>query len=421
LQHDSYSNIKSKSEKGSCKLAPTPAKVSYAPKPELIHEQPLESQFPQKHLLFLKDTVSSQSNTSKKETQNNDKNTKVATDNLFKKPLEDDGSSYVDNESSDFQDGRTSLWNWKNGQILNEFNLRTFTVQTNKRQGPGGVTQMSELNVLGHTCSLQVPSNASADESQCSMRSVSRISSSLPSRKGFKVSNRINLLYKERIKHQSSSCRVDMNEEALLNELQEHYLKKSYCLPEYCLHFAWFLLAIWFLTCSFAIIYYGINIDIMARAEVPAETAEAANSSCPSRALGSASLTVDVPLSSAMDLNLTELEVFTWNQEFTPYPGDPIFPEKLTESWRFIISSILSWLLGIFVLSIVQSLAYSMLVALYYYNEMKSLMKTINSARSSMTGPFDFDTAQAIFLLLLYPKVLLDMSSSYDKSGKGGI
>lgn len=52
-----------------------------------------------------------------------------------------------------------------------------------------------------------------------------------------------------------------------------------------------------------------------------------------------------------------------------------------------------------------------MLQAVWYYNEKRRLIKNIQITKISKTHPFDIDKNQAIMLLLLYPKVLLEMDS----------
>jgi len=127
---------------------------------------------------------------------------------------------------------------------------------------------------------------------------------------------------------------------------------------------------------------------------------------------------VDVSLSSIKDYNYSNDAVWSWNHPNIDYMGEPVFPERLQESQRFIWAALLSWLFGVFVITIAQEIVLGMLQAMYFNNERKRLNTIILEAQNSKRDPLDLSADKAIMFLLLNPKVLLVMDSSKMESGE---
>jgi len=227
------------------------------------------------------------------------------------------------------------------------------------------------------------------------------------------ISNRMSLLL-DNERGLRNRIHISLKQQELLIELQRIYLGKSFKFPNCCKIFAFNLLIVWCLLCGLCIILFGINFDINARASVTDEILNSAQSNCSaSRIFESATLVVDIPLPSIMDLNFSQFDADSWNLEYTPYPASDytVFPDYLRESYRFLWGAAASWLLGIFIISIAQEILVSIILSFIFCHERDRLFAIITNERFNR-NPRLINYRQGTFFLLVHPSALIQMEQT---------
>jgi len=227
------------------------------------------------------------------------------------------------------------------------------------------------------------------------------------------ISNRMRLLL-DNERGLRNRIHISQKQQELLKELQRIYLRKSFKFPNCCKIFAFNLLITWCLICGICIILFGINFDIRAQMSVTDEILNSVHSNCSNtRIFESATLEVDIPLSSLMDLNFSQFDADAWNLEYTPYPASDynVFPDYLRESYRFLWGAALSWLMGIFVISIVQEILIAIILSFIFCHERERLFAIITN-ETFKRKPHLIHYRRGTFLLLLHPSALIQMEQT---------
>jgi len=208
--------------------------------------------------------------------------------------------------------------------------------------------------------------------------------------------------------------KISVEEAEFLSDLQDRLLEKTTIETRFAL-LAWILFVVWLVACCTAIIIFAINFDITNKYQVTNDILEAANSSCPATEFANTTIYVDVNGTDAMNLALSVSLAVEENEAFEPYPTEgSVFSEDVPESWRFILGSVWSWFLGVFLMSFLVAPVNGILNTIkgWDYHER---VRRISAEYLENVGKIHVDEipqSDAIFLLIFIPATLLRLRDS---------
>merc|ERR1719233_815203 len=194
---------------------------------------------------------------------------------------------------------------------------------------------------------------------------ASEVSSSIETEGGTKyaetefwISNRIAPLIGQNV---NQTLRKTKKFEAnLLVEAQEYALEKSHKIPKLLFRATWVFCPAWFLFMIFVIFAWGVSMDSDATELPKQELVVAATSNCTTRKMDTpgASFSVDVHGRDFLNLQGAQYRANELNDNFERYgnnlgfktPSMSLLPEDVSESYRFVASSVTSCAAGTVVL-----------------------------------------------------------------------
>jgi len=169
----------------------------------------------------------------------------------------------------------------------------------------------------------------------------------------------------------------DSKEYNTLLKWQLYYLKKEHqcplCLRKFswpgCMRkFSWTVQLIYLIGCSVAIITYGVNFDRDEIVESDPKIIAETETQCQTRKLENVTLHTDVAVDSILELAASNISAVMANSAFRRYP-DPmveIYSKNRSESFRFLSSAIVAWIVGVFILPFIKHLFAAISTLLIY-------------------------------------------------------
>merc|ERR1719397_799670 len=137
---------------------------------------------------------------------------------------------------------------------------------------------------------------------------------------------------------------------------QEEILGKTFKMPEKLFKWIWGCFILWVIFTIWVIFVWGVNMDSDATDYPEDDLVEAATSNCDTRStMRGEELHVDVSADDALNLKGAKNTADETNENFERYSNIDIFawipdlnilPKTVPESYRFVTSSVSSWLIG---------------------------------------------------------------------------
>jgi len=236
----------------------------------------------------------------------------------------------------------------------------------------------------------------------------------------FWISNRIAPLIGQNI---NMTLRKTKKFEAnMLVEAQELALKRSLKIPKLLFRATWVFCPTWFLFMIFVIFAWGVNMDSDATELPSEELVEAAKSNCPTRKTyaANASLSVDVHGLDSLNLQGAQYKANEKNEKFERYgnslgfevPSIFLLPDDVSESYRFVASSVNSCVAGTIVLPIGSYFISATLLSVLFMMKNKKLKKNIAQEKMfHLAAASDLHEDDYLILLVCWPEALLKMLS----------
>jgi len=147
---------------------------------------------------------------------------------------------------------------------------------------------------------------------------------------------------------------------------------------------------------------------------------DAATSNCDTRTTTTGEeLDIDVSADDALNLRGAQNTADDKNENFERYNSIDIFawiphvdflPENLPESYRFVSSSVTSWIMGTVVIPIFHMIIITFLLAIIYRKENMRLVDLLrNKDKLGYTIIEDFDLEDKLFFICCWPEALLHL------------
>jgi len=209
----------------------------------------------------------------------------------------------------------------------------------------------------------------------------------------------------------------------ILVETQEDILRRTFKMPKKLFKFVWCCFVLWVIFTIGVIFVWGVNMDSDATDYPEDDLVEAATSNCETRAtMTEGELHVDVSADDALNLKGAENTADETNENFERYsnidilawiPDLDILPETVPESYRFVTSSVFSWLTGTVFFPILHYIINTFLLAVIYRRENNRLIHLLQQKDKLVrTMIDDFDLDDKLFLICCWPDGLLDLLSN---------
>jgi len=238
----------------------------------------------------------------------------------------------------------------------------------------------------------------------------------------FWISNRAVLMVGSDISRRSLR-KVKNWEMKILVEKQEEILRASFKMPKILFKFVWCCFVLWVIFTIGVIFVWGVNMDSDAADYPEDDLVDAATSHCDTRATTSGEvLNVDVRADDDLNLKGAQNTADETNENFERYNSIDIFawipdfdmlPEEVPESYRFVVSSVSSWMMGTVFLPVANMIITAFLLAIIYRKENGRLVDLLDKKdKLEHTIIEDFDLSDKLFLICCWPEALVDLLSS---------
>jgi len=237
----------------------------------------------------------------------------------------------------------------------------------------------------------------------------------------FWISNRIAPLIGQNIN--LTLRKIKKIEAIQLVEAQEFALKKSNMIPKLLFKATWVFCPAWFLFMIFVIFAWGVNMDSNASVVPNKELVRAARSNCPTRETytAGASLSVDVHGLDLLNLQGAQYRANEKNKNFERYGNNlgfgsfRLLSDDVSESYRFVVSSMASWMAGTILLPIGSYVVSATLLSVLFMKKNKKLKKNIAQEKTfHLAAASNLHEDDHVLLLSCWPEALLKILSEND-------
>jgi len=194
-----------------------------------------------------------------------------------------------------------------------------------------------------------------------------------------------------------------------LKKMQSIYLGKSQRCPNHCRILIWTLLSIILFGCSIVLISYGPNLDRDEFYKPESAVLEAGTSHCKTWFYGGKPMELDVPMRSAIKLVAANASAVIKIDQFERYP-DPsvdIYPQGTAESFRFVMSAFLTWIVGMICIPLLINVIGAFIAAVNNCHFSSHIADI--AAKTEFRGREKLSVEDFKFLLVCFPLALLEM------------